>query len=148
MPAGRPLTLTPKVQAAICKAIRDGNYREVAAAAAGVPKRTFMRWCRKGRKAKSGEFWHLWHSILEAECEAEADAVRRVKLAGKDDVRHLQWWLSRKCPERWGQDAKLLKELLKEVAELRKDVARSGANPALPEESPSNDPNHDGSANA
>ena len=68
---GHPLTLTPEVAKKICDAIRAGNYRFVAAAWAGIPKRTFRRWCEKGKTARSGIYKDFWHLVQEAEKAAD-----------------------------------------------------------------------------
>lgn len=49
---GRPTKLTATVQNKIVKALRMGNYAEVAAAYAGVSERTFYGWLERGERAK------------------------------------------------------------------------------------------------
>jgi transposase len=103
-PVGRPATLTPEKQEKIFTAIRAGNYRDVAARWAGVPLRTFRRWCQRGRKAKSGVFKEFWHALLEAEQSAEILMVGLVVRAAKINAKHAEWWLERKFPDRWGRE--------------------------------------------
>ena len=101
-----------KREALVHAAVRAGNYREVAAQAAGVPPRTFYRWCRRGREASAGPLREFWQALLEAERAAEMGAVALVMKRARKDARHAQWWLERKFPERWGRESGLIKELL------------------------------------
>lgn len=132
MPAGRPLTLTPELCGLICQAIRDGNYREVAAKWAGVPVRTFLRWCARGKKEESGPYSDLWHAILEAEADAEIKMVDAVMKAAVSDPRHAQWWLERKFPERWSPNRGELRALAKQIAA----IAQQGAKGGVPRKTP------------
>jgi transposase len=103
VPRGRPLTLTPELRDRICATVSAGNYRQVAAQYHGVPLRTFHRWCQMGRKAKSGAYFDFWHALLKAERDAEIVAVKRVIDASAEDAKHMEWWLERKFPGRWGR---------------------------------------------
>lgn len=40
---------------------------------------------------------------MEAEKTAEIKAVERIIAAGARDPKHLEWWLERKFPDRWGR---------------------------------------------
>lgn len=122
MAAGRRTTLTPDLIVKICLAILDGNYRYVAVQAAGVPIRTFNRWCKLGKKYPEGIYGQLWHALLEAETQAEMSAVARVLKAANEDPKHAQWWLERKFPQRWGRqfrfDMKQVEQRIKELERL------------------------------
>lgn len=126
MPAGRPLTLTPELCGLICQAIREGNYREVAAKWAGVPVRTFLRWCARGKKEESGPYRDLWHAVLEAEADAEIKMVDAVMKAAASDPRHAQWWLERKFPQRWSPNRGELRALAKQIAAIAQQGAKGG----------------------
>jgi hypothetical protein len=130
---GRPSKLTPEVQALVCDAIRHGNFREAAAKAAGVTPRTLHEWMRKGREADEGPYAAFLQAVHEAEAEAELNAVRRIYLAGADDVNHLKWWLERKFIGRWGRDARTIRELQARLAELEKRLGDAHGPLATPE---------------
>jgi hypothetical protein len=103
MRRGRPTKLTPALQARVCKLIRAGNFRTVAAAGAGVPMRTFSAWLAKGKSLKSGVYREFRLALIEAEKLAEIDLVAIIFRAAKKDARHACWWLERKYPARWGR---------------------------------------------
>jgi transposase len=103
MATGRPTKLTKALQTRICKLIRDGNFRQTAALAAGVGVSTLRTWMAKGRKQQAGQFQAFRAALLQAEQEAEIRMVARVVKASASDARHAQWWLERKRPGRWGR---------------------------------------------
>lgn len=101
--AGRRSKLTPEVQERIIQAIRAGNYRETAAAYAGIHIGTFYRWLQKGERAKSGPYREFREAIERAEAEAEVRHVAIVAKAATDDPKAAMWWLERRFPDRWGR---------------------------------------------
>lgn len=124
---GRPTLFTPARRKKIIKAVSEGNYREVAAACAGVDKQTFYNWMKRGRKEKSGDFFDFMNAVMEAENEAEHVAIKAIRLAGKDDAKHFQWWLERKHPERWGKDTFQIKQLQAEFEQMKAEFRVANA---------------------
>lgn len=100
---GRPSKLTPELQARIVQAINGGNFRCVAAEWAGVSAKSMRAWMAKGAKERSGVHKEFRAAILEAERAAEIRMVALVMKAAADDPKHAEWWLERKCHERWGR---------------------------------------------
>ena len=100
--AGRPTKLTPEVADKICQAIAGGNYREVAAAWAGIGERTLREWMQRGESPRS-RYHDFRRRVLEAEQAAEIRAVGLIMAKAATDPVHAQWWLQRKHPERWGR---------------------------------------------
>jgi hypothetical protein len=124
---GRTPKLTQERLEQIALALLQGNFRNVAAKAAGITPRTLRRWMKLGAQYPDGIYGALRHRVLEAESGAERMATRAILLAGHtEDVKHLEWWLERKYPERWGKYRGELRQLQKEVEELRKLVADLG----------------------
>ena len=123
--AGRPTKLTPEIQAEIVGYIADGNYREVAAQAAGLPRTTLYRWLSEGKKQAKGIYKEFMDAILKAEQDAEINAVKRIMEAGARDPDHLKWWLERKCPDRWGRerDRQRIRDLELSLKEVEKRLA-------------------------
>src|SRR5438552_1641487 len=103
MARGRKVTLTPDVQEKILQAITGGNYRIVAATWAGIPSRTFHRWCAIGKTKTTGIYADFWQALLKAERAAEILQVGRIIQAAALDPDHAKWWLERKFPKRWGR---------------------------------------------
>jgi transposase len=101
---GRPTKLTREIMSKICDALRAGNYRETAAAFAGVRKSTFYEWLRRGARASRGIYRDLHDAIEKALADSEARDVMLIgKAAGEGDWQAAAWRLERKFPERWGR---------------------------------------------
>lgn len=114
--AGRPTKISPEICEDIVKYIKAGNYPEVAASLAGVSRKTFYNWLKKGHKSKSnGVYKQFLHSIKKAESYAEAAAVERIRKAGEDNWQALAWWMERKHPDKWGRKQRVEMEHSGEV---------------------------------
>lgn len=100
---GRPTKLTPEVAQAICAAVAAGNFRQVAARAAGVSPRTLGDWLAKGKAQATGPYADFLRAVLRAEQDAEMAMVKRVVEAASQDAKHAEWFLERKFPDRWGR---------------------------------------------
>lgn len=126
--------LTPDVLRTICDAIIRGSFRSVARRLCGVSDRTWYRWLARGRKeAGTGSLYdQLATAVVQAEAQGETNAVARIIELGTDDPKHLQWWLSRKYPQRWGNDRLRVREL---EARLRELEHRLNILPAAPDAS-------------
>jgi hypothetical protein len=72
--AGRPSKLTPDTQEAICKAIRLGATREIAASAGGVRTETINEWLRRSRKPDAEAKYSAFSAAVKL---AEADNALR-----------------------------------------------------------------------
>jgi hypothetical protein len=123
--------LSSSVEQAICQAILAGSSIEVAAEYVGIGRRTFYRWCSRGRKAKRGVFWHFWHALKKARAAAEVRTVARLLDAAPQTWQAAAWWLERKAPNRWAlRDRRELNRLSEEVKTLRHAInsrAQEGA---------------------
>jgi phage antirepressor YoqD-like protein len=91
--------MTPDVQAKILQAVRGGSFREVAAQWAGISPERLSKWLAH----PAAPYQAFRQAILAAEQEAEIAAVAKIIQAGQTDPKHLEWWLERKFPERWGR---------------------------------------------
>jgi hypothetical protein len=125
--------LTPELTRGIIEYIKKGNHRSVAAKRFGLGISTLRAWLKTGREHTVLDFQNslyrqLLAGILEAEVEVETRAVNSILLAGQvEDPRLLCWYLERKYPERWGKYVGELRELQRELAELRKMIAEREA---------------------
>ncbi len=53
LPAHRPLTLTPELQAKICEHIRQARTVEESCKAVGISRGAFHEWCERGRTGEA-----------------------------------------------------------------------------------------------
>jgi hypothetical protein len=105
---GRPPLLTPEVQTAIVNAIREGNYRTVAAAAAGVHRNTLTNWEKWGTEGKE-PYVDFMCALQKAEADAEISLLAEIKSAqagltgerGADLWQSKAWILERRFASRW-----------------------------------------------
>lgn len=120
---GRPPKLTDELAMSICEAILDGMFRYTAAKRFRVSANTVRRWMKAGNEFPDGIYGTFRSLVLECEAEAERKAVKAILKAGHDeDPKHLEWWLERKFPQRWSRYRGELRELKRELEELRKAI--------------------------
>lgn len=100
---GPDTKLTPEVQEAICLQLRLGNFRETAAAAAGVSSRTLRNWIKAAAAGKDPVYVRFAKAMEEAEAIGETRDVAKMAKAGGEDWRSIAWRLERRFPKRWGQ---------------------------------------------
>lgn len=117
--AGRRSTLTPEKFERIIGLIRNGNYQTTAAAAAGVPIRTFFKWIERGKRAAdyyeedkwvepSEElYYNLYKAVEQARAEAEASNVLIIRNEANKTWQAAAWMLERAHPDRWGRRDKV-----------------------------------------
>jgi Homeodomain-like domain len=100
---GAPDGLTADAERRIVQAVRAGATREVAAAAAGVSRRTLQRWLARGVADDAPpRFRRFALAVGEAGAQREVEALARIALAGRDDWKADAWYLRfvRGYPER------------------------------------------------
>lgn len=112
---GRPSKLTPEIQAKIVEVISAGNYRVVAARAAGVSPRALAAWVAQGKRASCGVYYEFRHAVMRAEQDAEMRAVDAILKAAVSDPKYACWWLERKFPQRWSQNKQVIRDLVKRI---------------------------------
>lgn len=103
----RPTKLTAEVHEQIISLIKLGNYRETAAAAAGIDRLTLRAWLRKGA-AGNRTYAKFSKEMDKAEAEAESAHVLRIVSASIEDYRAATWILSRKYADKWGDKVQLI----------------------------------------
>lgn len=124
---GRPSKLTPKLQEQILSLVQSGCYPEVAAGALGVSRSTFYEWMARGEgtdpdRAPTPEYAEFADAIAQAIDKSEVRLVLKTAEYEEGSRKHkrnpdkrvrsrisypqilqMQWKLSRRFPERWGQ---------------------------------------------
>lgn len=98
---GRPTTYDKDRAEQIYKALRAGNFFDVAVSYAGVHRATAYNWMRRGSKGEA-PFKEFFEAVRKAETDSEVADVTQLNLHGKKTWQALAWRLERKHPERWG----------------------------------------------
>ncbi len=118
---GRPTKLTPSIILATVQLLMEGNFRCVVARRIGINMATFRRWMANGKRYPDGLYARFRAAVLKAETEGESRAVAGILAAGfADDASHLEWFLERKYPQRWGRFRGELGDMKKRIADLEK----------------------------
>ena len=141
--------LTPQIIEDICKRLKVGNYAKLAAAAIGVPERSYYNWLERGQNAEklvgSGKkvpetekiFWQFWQSVRQSEAEGQIAIVTMIFSQVPNDWRAGMEILARKWPELWArkdyvdfrgtidQGPDKGREALKEFEDEYKDIPRA-----------------------
>jgi hypothetical protein len=98
---GRHTSLTPEVHAKIISAVRSGNYKYVAAQAAGVHRDSIHAWEQRAEKGEE-PYASFADELREAEAQAEVSTIARV-LAGGEGWTSYAWLAERRWARRWAQ---------------------------------------------
>jgi hypothetical protein len=99
--------VTGEIQEAIVRNLSTCVHRLVAAECAGVSRKTFDAWMRKGRLEPRSRCGDFRRAILEAERRAEIRLAAVVAKAALSDPNHAQWLLSHRFPRRWANLGKV-----------------------------------------
>lgn len=96
--------LTQEVHDTIVRAVRLGNYSDIAAAHAGIHRQVFMRWMRQGASDKKGKFHELYKEVNKALADAEVADLAIIKKASQTQWQAAAWRLERRYKDRWGRN--------------------------------------------
>ena len=119
---GRPTKLTSEVVDAVTKAIADGVPQRTAAALAGVSESTLQNWLKAGRERTTVAFVQFLERVKKARAEAVAVAIANINRASRRDWRAAAWWLERMHPDQYGSDRRRVRELVKLVESLERQL--------------------------
>jgi hypothetical protein len=113
---GRPTVLTPEIQEKICTAIEAGNYMDIAAVYAGVPRPTFMDWLKWGARynqaIEKGDgkenpdhaiYGNFSYAVDQAMARSEIRDVVQIDKHAKKSWQAAAWKLERRFQTRWGR---------------------------------------------
>jgi hypothetical protein len=118
--AGRPTKYTPKVGEQICKLVAAGVSVEAAAQSQGVGKRTVYDW-KESHPAFADQ-------LETAMGDIEARMTMNVTAKAAKDWRAGAWWLERRRPEVYGDQAALDRKLHAEYLRML-DAAKRTLDP-------------------
>jgi hypothetical protein len=110
--------LTPETHKLLVRLIGNGNYLEVAAAAAGIAEVTLKEWLVRGREEGVGKYYDFYIDVMQAEALKENDLLQRVEHAGSipEFWQASAWILARRFPKRWQEKVQL--ELANELERM------------------------------
>jgi transposase len=111
VPDGKGGKIETTVGERIVQLLRAGNYKEIAARAAGVGTSTLYRWLETGEADHEHDrdtpLREFWDAVEKAQAEAEAtDLALIAKAARSGQWQAAAWRLERKFPDRWGRREK------------------------------------------
>lgn len=110
--------LTKEVHALIVRMVRNGNYLETAAAAAGIQESTVQEWVRRGRISGEEPYASFSRDIMAAEASKEDELLGRIESAGRSAEcwQANAWILARRHPKRWQEKVQI--ELANELERM------------------------------
>ena len=104
---GVPTKLTPELTERILTSIRMGNYVDVAAIGAGIPRDRIKEWLFKGAKGHR-TYKQFTLDISQAIAESEERDLSLIDMAAMQGFwQAAAWKLERKFPNRWGKIQKV-----------------------------------------
>jgi hypothetical protein len=94
---GRKSKLTEVVAEVIIEQLRQGHYRQTAAALAGIHPTTFSDWMGLQREP------YLSFQERVREAEADAERIQLAKITESPEPADAKWYLARKFPDKWAE---------------------------------------------
>jgi hypothetical protein len=127
---GRPLRLNGEVVGRFLMAVRAGNYREVAAAYAGISRATLYRWLRDPKPP----FVALRAAIDQAEAQVEVEVVANLMRLSAKSTRAAEFLLTRRFRARWAQPSGQSRSSITSSSRVRPAQIANGAYLVVPRE--------------
>lgn len=125
--AGRPTKYTRTIGEQICKLVAAGVSVEAAAQSQGIGKRTVYDWRERG-EAGDALYAGFAVELEKAMGDIEARLTMSVTAKAKADWRAGAWWLERRRPEVYGDQAALNRKLHAEYVRML-DAAKRTLDP-------------------
>lgn len=129
--------MTPAVAEAIIESVREGNYLEPSAEAAGVSRKTVYEWVSRGEgtddRSADPVYVDFAQRYRQAQAEAEQKMVRALSAAAVEDWRAAEAWLKRARPERWTERQQVQHDVGPSLADLLSESPLARTHSALPE---------------
>lgn len=115
-PLGRPCKLTPELQAAFCKFIRDGNNITTACHGVGITiEGAYFNWVQLAKEEEKngvfGTFRSFYEAVKKAQAEFRNEMVTLIRETAKKNLPNTwpaaAWLLERTWPEEYAQAPQL-----------------------------------------
>lgn len=116
---GRETKLTSDLQQKLCAAIAAGNYYRPACKSVNLGYQTFRTWMKRGVEEEEGIYRDFRDAIVKAEADAELAVVALWQAQIPNNWAAARDFLARRFAARWGPDKSLLREVAKDVKELK-----------------------------
>ena len=103
-PPGRPSKLDDATQQKFLEAVREGLPYSTACALAGIGETTFAVWRQRADAEPESPYAGFMRALKEAEAEAEAANVKRIRSAADNGQwQAAAWILERRHPDKWAR---------------------------------------------
>lgn len=103
-PPGRPSKLDDATQQKFLEAVREGLPYSTACALAGIGETTFAVWRQRADAEPDSPYAGFMRALKEAEAEAEAANVKRIRSAADNGQwQAAAWILERRHPDKWAR---------------------------------------------
>ena len=139
-----PTKLTPELQTTYLAALKRCYYLETAADHVGITRITVYRWIKEGKRTPDSPQGQFCEAVRRVLAENEAVNLDEIQRHGATTWQALAWLCERSAPERWGTQNREVRELKKELAEL-KDMLGALIHPTTAPPSP--DPEEEAGSN-
>lgn len=101
---GRPTKLDSATQQKFIDAVREGLPFSTACALAGIADTTFANWRHRAESEPDSLYFGFMQAVKEAEAEAEAANVKRIRSAADNGQwQAAAWILERRHPDKWAR---------------------------------------------
>jgi len=112
---GRTTVLTPAVEKAMAKGIRDGNYATTVMKRLGFHPGNHWKWYEKGKNGDldtqgRNVYISYYEAINKAEAEAEERMVNQWQQFFPSDWRAIQTFMERRWADKWGKNDRIRQE--------------------------------------
>jgi hypothetical protein len=130
----RPLKCTAETRKRIVDAVRNGNYQETAAHAAGIGSTTYHRWLAEGREISENDskpdnhpLRLFFEEVTQAKADAEERCIKVIFDAMPTSWQAAAWWLERTRPDKYALKSQVRHEGtvsigLEEIDVIRKSM--------------------------
>ena len=125
--------LTQKIIKAVASAIEGGHTFTYAATLAGVNRKTFFEWRKRGRAASKGGIYSDLNAALEiADAKFIQTSLARISAHGRVSWQAIAWLLERRHPELFGKCDRWMNEQLRSLTEELRQIRAELANRQAP----------------
>ena len=120
---GRPFAITPDVEAALLKSLREGVPIGDACLLAGIGRSTYQKYLATGKTEETGYFKELVERIQRAQAEYRAELVGKLHTLSAQDPKAIMAILERRDRANWAPP--------KQAVEVEGELKGGGGNTTI-----------------